>query len=134
MSKDEYIIGRKGNLKLEHQSVSREHARLRVDNGRFHIMDLGSANGIYRVTGGNRLRFRDGYVQMDEKLAFGEYVCTVRQLLAMQDTGANANVNRLGPGESALTDAPGQRKRCIHCGQVVLAHVELCEYCGQSCS
>ena len=49
-----YTIGRSGDneLVVGDRSVSRHHAELHVDHGRFHLVDLGSTNGTY-VRDGN---------------------------------------------------------------------------------
>src|SRR4051812_4322939 len=72
--KDAFTIGRSsGNdLKLDHPSVSREHARIVRESGSYFLEDLGSLNGVRVDTGtgpqdaerirGGKARLQDGSV------------------------------------------------------------------------
>src|SRR5687768_7519071 len=44
-----FTIGRRcdNQLVLAHDSVSRQHAQIQRESGRWHIVDSGSANGVY---------------------------------------------------------------------------------------
>lgn len=57
------VVGRRGGAVLGSATVSREHARVWVADGRVHLVDLGSANGTVvngePVTGPRTLRDRD---------------------------------------------------------------------------
>jgi pSer/pThr/pTyr-binding forkhead associated (FHA) protein len=52
LQQDEILLGRtdENDIILTHPSISRNHAKISVQNGTYHIVDLGSANGV-RVNG-----------------------------------------------------------------------------------
>jgi predicted component of type VI protein secretion system len=77
-----YVIGRKGNIPLNDRTASAQHAQLVVLNNTLYLTDLGSTNGTYLLKDGKRLRFNEGYVELDQTLAFGNQVCSVRELVA----------------------------------------------------
>jgi pSer/pThr/pTyr-binding forkhead associated (FHA) protein len=56
LGEGELVVGRSSycSLVLEHPSVSRVHAAIRLSNGRIEISDLGSSNGTY--VRGRRIR------------------------------------------------------------------------------
>lgn len=75
--------GRRGGgyLELRHPTVSRRHAELIVLGGSYHLRDLGSTNGTWIVRHGRPEPFREGYVELDTPLRFGERDCTLAELL-----------------------------------------------------
>lgn len=77
-----YVIGRKGNIPLNDRTASAQHAQLVVLNNTLYLTDLGSTNGTYLLKDGKRTRFIEGYVELDQTLAFGNQVCSVRELVA----------------------------------------------------
>jgi ABC-type multidrug transport system ATPase subunit/pSer/pThr/pTyr-binding forkhead associated (FHA) protein len=74
----EILLGRsdKANPKLDHPTVSWEHARIILDNGRYSITDLNSTNGTYvdgvRVKG--RVEIRAG-----QEIRLGTYALTLNE-------------------------------------------------------
>ncbi|MFZ8360605.1 FHA domain-containing protein, partial [Staphylococcus aureus] len=62
------------DIRLDHPSVSRYHARFELRGGVLHVGDLGSVNGIW--LGGKRVgdpvALRDG-----DKLGIGPYLLTI---------------------------------------------------------
>jgi len=77
-----YVIGRRGNIQLFDKTTSARHAELVVINGQMYLTDLDSTNGTFLMEQGKRRRFKEGYIEMDQTLSFGEHVCTVRELVA----------------------------------------------------
>lgn len=71
-----------GFLALDHPTVSQRHAELLVLSGTYYLTDLGSRNGIWRRRGGRTERFSEGYVEPDERLAFGQCEVRLGDLLA----------------------------------------------------
>jgi pSer/pThr/pTyr-binding forkhead associated (FHA) protein len=76
MLRDEFTVGRKeGNvIRLTERNVSRSHARLHRENGRFYLTDLGSYNGT-RLNG-RRIRGKMPLSPGDE-IGIGDYVLRI---------------------------------------------------------
>lgn len=66
---------------LNHDTVSNVHAELDVLNDRFFLRDLNSTNGLFRDEEGKKVRFNEGYVELDQVVFLGDLRCTVRELL-----------------------------------------------------
>ena len=77
-----YVIGRKGQIHLYDKTTSAQHAELVVLDNTLYLTDLGSTNGTYLLHDGRRTRFSEGYIDLDQTLAFGNQVCSVRELVA----------------------------------------------------
>lgn len=84
-----YVIGRgapsgarrRSSIRLDDPTVSERHAELFVLNGTYYITDLQSRNGTWRIGDNGDERLKEGYVDLDERLRFGEAATTVRDLL-----------------------------------------------------
>jgi len=76
-----FILGREGHIYISDPSVSKEHAELKFIDGRIHLRDLGSTNGIYLVENNKPVRFKQGYVEPGQTVAIGTEQHTVRGLL-----------------------------------------------------
>jgi len=79
-----YSIGRdEGNdIVIEDLSVSRRHARIEeLDDGRYMVIDLGSANGSYVEQSDDWQHFAEAEVVATEALMLGEYRTTARDLI-----------------------------------------------------
>ncbi len=86
------IVGREGHIFLGDDSVSRHHAEISFADGRIHLRDLGSTNGVYLVRNNRAVRFREGYVEANQPIVIGRHQCTVQGLLHMlDDAGAIAS-------------------------------------------
>lgn len=77
-----YVIGRRGHIQLFDKTTSARHAELVVLDNKMYLTDLDSTNGTFLMQQGKRTRFREGYISLDQTLAFGQHVCTVRELVA----------------------------------------------------
>jgi len=78
-----FIIGREGHIYISDPAVSKEHAELKIIEGRIRIRDLGSTNGIYLVQGDKPVRLKEDYVELNQIIAIGEQQHTVYSLLAI---------------------------------------------------
>lgn len=78
-----FILGREGHIYISDPSVSKEHAEIKFIDGRIHMRDLNSTNGIYLVKDNKAERFKQGYVEPDQTVAIGEQRRTVQSLLAI---------------------------------------------------
>ena len=84
-----YIISRKtsiclnGHIYIESASISKPHAAMIIKNGRVHLRDLDSTNGIYIVEDGGLLKFEEGYVNPNQPIVLGTVECTIQNLLAV---------------------------------------------------
>lgn len=77
-----YVIGRQGNIQLFDKTTSARHAELVVLDNQMYLTDLNSTNGTFVMEQGRRTRFKEGYIQLNQTLSFGEHVCSVRELVA----------------------------------------------------
>jgi hypothetical protein len=76
-----YIIGREGHIYVGDSSVSRQHAEIKFIDGRIRLRDLDSTNGTYLVRGDSRVQVSEGYVKPHQPIVFGNWLCTVHNLL-----------------------------------------------------
>lgn len=83
-----YLIGRRAEsghvdcLVIDNPSVSARHAELVVLDGSFHLTDLDSRNGTWRVDSKGARRLASGYVEPDERLRFGVVECSLEDLFS----------------------------------------------------
>ena len=82
-----YIIGRKSNIYLEGHiyinspTVSKQHAAMKIKNGRIYLRDLNSTNGTYLIENDSLVPFEEGYVRSHQPLVMGGVKCTIQSLL-----------------------------------------------------
>lgn len=82
MENKTYVIGRRGNIQLFDKTTSARHAELVVLENQMYLTDLDSTNGTYLMNHGKRKRFKEGYIDLNQTLSFGDHICTVRELVA----------------------------------------------------
>jgi len=82
MQNKTYVIGRRGHIQLFDKTTSARHAELVVLDKQMYLTDLDSTNGTYLMEQGKRMPFKEGYIELDQTLSFGEHICTVRELVA----------------------------------------------------
>ena len=84
-----YIIGRSRtcDIQVEDPTVSGRHAELIVMDDAIHLADLGSTNGTFILRSQGFEPYKEGYVTLNQKVAFGHFVCSVTQLMEMAKTG-----------------------------------------------
>lgn len=78
-----FTIGRKGKVCIPDQTVSKQHAEVWIKNGEIYLRDLNSTNGTFLVKNFRQVQFREGYVQLNQVLAFGRIRCSVQKLLEL---------------------------------------------------
>ncbi len=77
-----YIIGINGHIYLNDPAVSRQHADIRVFNGRIILRDLNSTNGLHLLKKGVYEKFKEGFVKPGEQILIGMKIYTPLELLA----------------------------------------------------
>ena len=77
-----FIVGREGHIYIGNTSVSRQHAEIKIINGRIRLRDLGSSNGIFYMIENNLVRFQEAYVELQQPILIGSQRCTAQSLLA----------------------------------------------------
>jgi pSer/pThr/pTyr-binding forkhead associated (FHA) protein len=85
-------------LRLDNLSVSRRHARIGWERGRFNLEDLGSSNGT-RVNG-EPVEKRD--IGLDDVIAVGKYTIRLALPEAMPLSQATVMVSAAGPGNGQI--------------------------------
>ena len=78
-----FIIGREGHIYISDPAASKEHAEMKISDGRIRIRDLGSTNGIYIMKDNKPMRFKEDYVEPHQTIAIGEQKHTIQSLLAI---------------------------------------------------
>ena len=78
-----FTIGRKAQVCLPDQTVSKQHAEISVKNGEIYLRDLNSTNGTFLVKNDRRVEFHEGLVEPDQIVAFGKIKCSVEKLLSL---------------------------------------------------
>ena len=76
-----YVIGREGHIYINDPSVSKQHAKIKINNGEIYLSDLGSTNGTYLIKNDRLVPFREGYVQLNQPIVLGNQHYTIKQLL-----------------------------------------------------
>lgn len=76
-----FILGREGHIYISDPAASKEHAEIKFIDGRIHMRDLNSTNGVYLVKNNKSVRFKQGFVEPDQTVAIGTERHSVRDLL-----------------------------------------------------
>ena len=70
------------DLRIEHDTVSHEHATLQLrGDGRFRLRDLGSSNGTFHRASGRWVAVGEMDLGVDDAVRFGERETTISALL-----------------------------------------------------
>ena len=111
-----YIIGRKGSVSMEghiyinSSTVSRPHVAMKIKNGRVHLRDLDSTNGIYVLENDVLVGFHEGYVKPNQTIVIGKVKCTIASLLAISGVYTDSKSNSADFEETQRIDVPVQRR------------------------
>ncbi len=120
LDKDHFTLGRSedADVSVNHSSVSRFHAELfAVGNGRFEIIDKGSANGI-RING---QEVRRGFVEAGDALELGDV--RLRFVGAGKIFRAGFDTRQMLPAVTGLEPALAQGRRPASQGSGILRMV-----------
>ena len=80
-----FIIGRgeSSDIQIKEPSISRRHLEVCLIDNFIYIADLKTTNGTYLLTKQGFQRFDSGTVELTDKLALGDHVLSVQQLLEL---------------------------------------------------
>lgn len=78
-----FIIGREGHIYIDSPIASKNHAEIRISNGKILLRDLDSTNGTYLVKNKKLVYFESGEVTLDQYISIGGKVHRINQLLAI---------------------------------------------------
>ena len=96
-----FIIGREGHIYIDSRSASKNHAELKITNGRIYLRDLDSSNGTYLVKNGKMVYFERGFVSPLQQVVIGKQKYTIQQLL---EIAGNFAVSDDSPTEIDIDD------------------------------
>ena len=118
VSGDTFVIGREPacDVVIMDSSISRQHLRVTVDDGKFLLEDLDSTNGLH--VGGKRLERAE--LQPDEWFVVGTVMMTIREGVSLTSSdgsispdigaGSPVQVRMTPPGASLDTEATDARR------------------------
>ena len=104
-----FVIGRKGDIFIDDETVSRRHAELSVSGGRIHLRDLDSKNGTYLVTNNKMSMFEQGVVSPLQTVLIGDRKYLIAELLQIarnlhsSDDATTLLSQRAGDGDGRKT-------------------------------
>ena len=76
-----FVIGRNGDIHLDDESVSKRHAEIQLLGQEIYMRDLGSTNGTFLIKNNRSIRFHEGYVQLNQRVMFGNKTYLINTLL-----------------------------------------------------
>ena len=78
-----FILGREGHIYIDSTTASKQHAEIRIMDGRVHLRDLDSTNGTFLLRNNTRVRFDKGFVEPEQTIVIGGQSHVVMDLLAI---------------------------------------------------
>lgn len=78
-----FILGREGHIYIDSTTASKQHAEIRIMDGRIHLRDLDSTNGTFVMKDNSRVRFDKGFVDPDQRVVIGGKTHLIMDLLAI---------------------------------------------------
>lgn len=78
-----FILGRQGHILIGSPAAGRQHAEISIREGKIHLRDLGSRNGIFILKEGKLVKFDAGYVSLLQRIVIGEETYMIQDLLAI---------------------------------------------------
>ena len=78
-----YIIGREGHIYIDSPATSKQHAEIKVINGKIFLRDLNSTNGTYLLKNNRLVYFEQGFVNPLQRVMIGDQKHTIYKLLAI---------------------------------------------------
>ena len=77
----DFILGRQGHILISSSGAGRQHAMISIRNGKIHLRDLGSKNGIYILENKKLVRFQEGIVSPLQRIIIADEIFVIRDLL-----------------------------------------------------
>ncbi|MCP4981076.1 MAG: FHA domain-containing protein [Gammaproteobacteria bacterium] len=78
-----YILGREGHIYIDSPTASKQHAEIKVVNGKIYLRDLDSTNGTYLLKHNRLVYFEQGFVNPLQRVVIGDQKHTIYNLLAI---------------------------------------------------
>jgi len=125
-------IGRnsKADYFIDDESVSRNHAEIRVTHHSVVLVDLKSRNGTFVLKDKALIPIDTVTVTSEDTLYFGDSGPHKVDDIIQMGPDATAFVRK--DGELIDTQTMEKRVRCAKCGAVVRAEAEFCPDCGST--
>lgn len=109
-----YVIGRDGHIYIDSPTISKQHAEIKIINGKIFLRDLDSTNGTFLLRNNKLVFFDKGYVNILQPIVLGGQTHTIQSLLAIAGVFADtygddaptlmmlSNGNRLKSGNKTI--------------------------------
>lgn len=78
-----FILGRQGHILISSSAAGRQHGQITIRDGKVHLRDLGSKNGIFVMKNRKLVRFEEGYVSLLQRIVIGNESYLIQDLLAV---------------------------------------------------
>ncbi len=76
-----FILGRDGHIYIDSKTASKQHAEIRIINGRIRLRDLDSTNGTYLLKNRKLVQFTEGFVNPLQPVIIGSKPYIINDLL-----------------------------------------------------
>ncbi len=132
-----FLLGRSRtcDLVFDHESVSREHARVQITpNGQVFLTDMGSRNGTWLLESAGKRAIRQEVLSPTDRLSLGDVELPVAKMLEMIRLKFPEPVGSAVAAEPSRTIKPWVQGRnlvrCEACG-AVKSSGSACTVCGR---
>ena len=78
-----FILGRQGHILISNSGAGRQHAEIRIREGKIHLRDLDSRNGLFLKKNGKLVKFKAGYVSLLQRVVIGDDSYMIQDLLTV---------------------------------------------------
>lgn len=97
-----FVLGREGHIYIDSATASKQHAEIRIMDGKIHLRDLDSTNGTFVMKNNSRVRFDRGFVDPEQQIVIGGKIHVVMDLLAIATDFAavDEGLTEIGVGET----------------------------------
>jgi len=86
-----FTIGREGHIYIDSRTASKQHAEIKITQGKIYLRDLNSSNGTYLSKNGKLVYFERGYVTPLQQVVIGRQKFTIQHLLSIAGNFAVAD-------------------------------------------
>ena len=125
----QFTVGRSTGceVRIDHSSVSRAHAKIYYSEESVLIEDLNSERGTYVLYNGEFKRIRSAKVRLDTQVRFGKSLdpVTIQSLVDDFEMNSEREKNDIAKKVKGVG-----HKRCFECGTVVEKTKIHCDCCG----